>query len=84
MEKLGDKNMITKDNLNEKDMIDAINEFEVLYRVYKKKLDEMIDSCSDSDWVQGEISAFEEILGDVNVILKLLEQKKFGKPELVK
>jgi len=84
MEKLGDKNMITKDNLNEKDMIDAINEFEVLYRVYKKKLDEMIDSCSDSDWVQGEISALEEILGDINVVLKLLEQKKFGKPELVK
>ena len=76
--------MITKNDINEKDMIDAINEFEVLYRVYKKKLDEMIDSCSDSDWVQGEISALEEILGDINVVLKLLEQKKFGKPELVK
>ena len=65
-------------------MIDAINEFEVVYRVYKKKLDEMKDFDTDSDWTEGEISAYTEILADIKVVLNMLEQKKFGKPELVK
>ena len=77
--------MITKDDINEKDIIDTINEIEVLYRVYKKKLDYMdYDNYGDSDWTNGEISAYKEILGDIKVILDLLEQKKYKKPEIVK
>ena len=37
--------MITKDDLNEKDMIDAINELEVLYRYIKIMYIEMILIC---------------------------------------
>ena len=77
--------MITKDDINEKDMIDAINEIEVLYRAYTKKLDYMDeDNYGDNPITEGEISAYKEILGDVKVILDLLEQKKYKKPEIVK
>ena len=77
--------MITKDDINEKDMIDAINEIEVLYRAYTKKLDYMDeDNYGDNPLTNGEISAYKEILGDVKVILDLLEQKKYKKPEIVK
>ena len=77
--------MITKDDINEKDMIDAINEIEVLYRAYTKKLDYMDeDNYGDNPLTNGEISAYKEILGDIKVILDLLEQKKYKKPEIVK
>lgn len=77
--------MITKDDINEKDMIDAINEIEVLYRAYTKKLDYMDeDNYGDNPITEGEISAYKEILGDIKVILDLLEQKKYKKPEIVK
>jgi hypothetical protein len=77
--------MITKNDINEKDMIDAINEIEVLYRVYMKKADHMDeDNYGDSDWTCGEISGFREILRDVKVILDTLEKKKYKKPEIVK
>ena len=72
--------MITKDDINEKDMIDAINEIEVLYRAYTKKLDYMDeDNYGDNPITEGEISAYKEILGDIKVILDLLEQKKYKK-----
>ena len=77
--------MITKDDINEKDMINAINEIEVLYRAYTKKLDYMDeDNYGDNPITEGEISAYKEILGDIKVILDLLEQKKYKKPEIVK
>ena len=77
--------MITKDDINEKDMIDAINEIEVLYRAYTKKLDYMDEyNYGDNPITEGEISAYKEILGDIKVILDLLEQKKYKKPEIVK
>tara|TARA_R100001230_G_C5476698_1_gene29431 strand:- start:214 stop:447 length:234 start_codon:yes stop_codon:yes gene_type:complete len=77
--------MITKDDINEKDMIDAINEIEVLYRAYTKKLDHMDEhNYGDNPITEGEISAYKEILGDIKVILDLLEQKKYKKPEIVK
>ena len=77
--------MITKDDINEKDMIDAINEIEVLYRAYTNKLDYMDeDNYGDNPITDGEISAYKEILGDIKVILDLLEQKKYKKPEIVK
>jgi hypothetical protein len=73
--------MITKDDINEKDMIDAINEIEVLYRVYNAKYQ---DNFSDTDYQDGIRHAQEEILHDIKVILDTLEQKKYKKPEIVK
>jgi hypothetical protein len=54
--------MITKDDINEKDMIDAINEIEVLYRVYNAKYQ---DNFSDTDYQDGIRHAQEEILHDI-------------------
>jgi len=77
----GDKNMITKDDLNEKDMIDAINEIEVLYRVYDAKNE---DNWNEEDYPKGFRDGQGEILADIKNILDLLEQKKYKKPEIVK
>jgi hypothetical protein len=73
--------MITKDDINEKDMIDAINEIEVLYRVYDAKNE---DNWSEEDYPKGFRDGQGEILADIKVILDLLEQKKYKKPEIVK
>ena len=42
------------------------------------------DNYGDNPLTNGEISAYKEILGDIKVILDLLEQKKYKKPEIVK
>lgn len=73
--------MITKNDINEKDMIDAINEIEVLYRVYDAKNE---DNWSEEDYPKGLKDGRSEILADIKKILDLLEQKKYKKPEIVK
>ena len=73
--------MITKNDINEKDMIDAINEIEVLYRVYNAKNE---DNWSEEDYPKGLRDGQGEILADIKHILDLLEQKKYKKPEIVK
>ena len=73
--------MITKNDINEKDMIDAINEIEVLYRVYNAKNE---DNWGEEDYPKGLKDGQSEMLADIKDILDSLEQKKYKKPEIVK
>jgi len=75
--------MITKDDINEKDMIDAINEIEVLYRVHKDYVWRN-DTDMQEDVMIGVVEGKKEILADIKVILDTLEKKKYKKPEIVK
>jgi signal recognition particle subunit SEC65 len=78
----GDKNMITKDDLNEKDMIDAINELEVLYRVHKDYVYRN-DTDMQEDVMIGVVEGKKEVLADIKKILDSLKIN-YKKPELVK
>jgi signal recognition particle subunit SEC65 len=78
----GDKNMITKDDLNEKDMIDAINELEVLYRVHKDYVYRN-DTDMQEDVMIGVVEGKKEMLADIKKILDSLKIN-YKKPELVK
>ena len=82
MENRGDKNMITKDDLNEKDMIDAINELEVLYRVHKDYVYRN-DTDMQEDIMIGVVEGKKEVLADIKKILDSLKIN-YKKPELVK
>ena len=82
MENHGDKNMITKDDLNEKDMIDAINELEVLYRVHKDYVYRN-DTDRQEDVMIGVVEGKKEVLADIKKILDSLKIN-YKKPELVK
>lgn len=82
MENRGDKNMITKDDLNEKDMIDAINELEVLYRVHKDYVYRN-DTDMQEDVMIGVVEGKKEVLADIKKILDSLKIN-YKKPELVK
>ena len=73
--------MITKDDISKKDMIDAINELESIYRVYEAKNE---DNFSEEDYAKGFCEGQGEILHDIKVVLDLLEKKKYKKPEIVK
>ena len=75
--------MITKDDINEKDMIDAINEIEVLYRVHKDYIWRN-DTDMQEDVMIGVVEGKKEVLADIKVILDTLEKKKYKKPEIVK
>jgi hypothetical protein len=75
--------MITKNDINEKDMIDAINEIEVLYRVHKDYVCRN-DTARQEDVMIGVVEGKKEVLADIKVILDTLEQKKYKKPEIVK
>lgn len=75
--------MITKDDINEKDMIDAINEIEVLYRVHKDYVYRN-DTDRQEDVMIGVVEGKKEMLADIKVILDTLEKKKYKKPEIVK
>ena len=75
--------MITKDDINEKDMIDAINEIEVLYRVHKDYVFRN-DTDMQEDVLIGVVEGKKEMLADIKVILDTLEKKKYKKPEIVK
>jgi hypothetical protein len=75
--------MITKNDINEKDMIDAINEIEVLYRVHKDYVYRN-DTARQEDVMIGVVEGKKEVLADIKVILDTLEQKKYKKPEIVK
>jgi hypothetical protein len=75
--------MITKNDINEKDMIDAINEIEVLYRVHKDYVWRN-DTDMQEDVMIGVVEGKKEMLADIKVILDTLEKKKYKKPEIVK
>ena len=75
--------MITKNDINEKDIIDAINEIEVLYRVHKDYVCRN-DTARQEDVMIGVVEGKKEVLADIKVILDTLEQKKYKKPEIVK
>ncbi len=75
--------MITKDDINEKDMIDAINEIEVIYRTNKAILEENEGKLKE-DIMDGIDIGRSFVLRDIKVILDTLEQKKYKKPEIVK
>jgi sulfopyruvate decarboxylase TPP-binding subunit len=75
--------MITKNDLNEKDMIDAINEIEVIYRTNKAILEENEGRLKE-DIEDGIDIGRSAVLHDIKVVLDLLEQKKYKKPEIVK
>jgi hypothetical protein len=75
--------MITKNDINEKDMIDAINEIEVLYRVHKDYVYRN-DTDMQEDVMIGVVEGKKEMLADIKVILDTLEKKKYKKPEIVK
>ena len=75
--------MITKNDINEKDMIDAINEIEVVYRTNKAIL-EHNEGILKEDVEEGIDIGRSAVLNDIKVILDLLEQKKYKKPEIVK
>lgn len=75
--------MITKNDINEKDMIDAINEIEVVYRTNKAIL-EQNEGMLKEDIEEGIDIGRSAVLHDIKVILDLLEKKKYKKPEIVK
>jgi len=75
--------MITKNDINEKDMIDAINEIEVIYRVHKDYVYRN-DTARQEDVMIGVVEGKKEVLADIKVILDTLEKKKYKKPEIVK
>jgi sulfopyruvate decarboxylase TPP-binding subunit len=75
--------MITKNDINEKDMIDAINEIEVVYRTNKAIL-EHNEGTLKEDIEEGIDIGRSAVLDDIKVILDLLEKKKYKKPEIVK
>ena len=75
--------MITKNDINEKDMIDAINEIEVVYRTNKAIL-EQNEGMLKEDVEEGIDIGRSAVLHDIKVILDLLEKKKYKKPEIVK
>ena len=74
--------MITKDDLNEKDMIDAINELEVLQRVHKDYVYRN-DTDMQEDVMIGVVEGKKEMLADIKKILDSLKIN-YKKPELVK
>ena len=74
--------MITKDDLNEKDMIDAINELEDLYRVHKD-YGYRNDTDMQEDVMIGVVEGKKEMLADIKKILDSLKIN-YKKPELVK
>ena len=65
--------MITKDDLNEKDMIDAINELEVLYRVHKDYVYRN-DIARQEDVMIGVVEGKKEVLADIKKILDSLKE----------
>jgi sulfopyruvate decarboxylase TPP-binding subunit len=75
--------MITKNDINEKDMIDAINEIEVIYRTNKAILEENEGRLKE-DIEDGIDIGRSAVLQDIKAVLDLLEQKKYKKPEIVK
>ena len=75
--------MITKDDINEKDMIDAINEIEVIYRTNQAILEENRSRLKE-DIEEGIDMGRSAVLHDIKVVLDLLEKKKYKKPEIVK
>jgi len=65
--------MITKNEINEKDMIDAINELEVLYRVHKDYVYRN-DTAGQEDVMIGVVEGKKEVLADIKKILDSLKE----------
>ena len=75
--------MINKDDISKKEMIDAINEFEVTYRVHKAILLES-DGKQQEEFLDGLEAGRKIVLDDIEKILDFLKEKKYKKPEIIK
>tara|TARA_R100001244_G_scaffold131522_1_gene104846 strand:- start:142 stop:369 length:228 start_codon:yes stop_codon:yes gene_type:complete len=75
--------MINKDDISEREMIDAINEFEVIYRIHKAILLDS-DGRLQEEFLDGLDAGRKIVLDDIEKILDSLKEKKYKKPEIIK
>ena len=75
--------MINKDDVSEREMIDAINELEVICRIHKGILGDN-QGRLQVEFSDGLDTGKKIVLEDIEKILDSLKQKKYKKPEVVK
>ena len=75
--------MINKDDVSEREMIDAINELEVICRIHKGILGDN-EGRLQEEFSDGLDTGKKIVLDDIEKILDSLKQKKYKKPEVVK